>query len=315
MQRRFGSDEMLWSRGMFTLLDLDPEIDKPSFSLLQSMQHPDDRLTFEEVESRSDAAIKVARKFRVIRRDGTLRILSQHAEMLFDRDGIPDRLISVVVDVTHLEAERDEADIMLKQLKAIAQLSGMILHVSRPDGFVMGLLGQVSDKQEIEFNRRYGFAWREIIHPDDREESVRQIDAALAQGLPGSREHRIMEPEGGYRWRRTTWIPIFDRRNKFRELLSISEDIEPNEASGASEKAEVLPTGVQIRAARAILRWSVQKLSEAGSVSPSVVRRIEEFDGTTEGASASLQSIRHALEAAGIEFLFPRTGKPSVRLY
>jgi len=194
MQRRFGSDEMLWSRGMFTLLDLDPEIDKPSFSLLQSMQHPDDRLTFDEVESRSDAAIKVARKFRVIRRDGTLRILSQHAEMLFDRDGIPDRLISVVVDVTHLEAERDEA-------------------------------------------------------------------------------------------------------------------------SASSKEAIVLPTGVQIRAARAILRWSVQKLSEAGSVSPSVVRRIEEFDGTTEGASASLQSIRHALEAAGIEFLFPRTGKPSVRLY
>jgi PAS domain-containing protein len=312
MQRPVGSDQMIWSRGLFAILDLDPEIDKPSFSLLHSMQHPDDRVSFELAEARMAAAKPVNRIYRVIRRDGTMRVLSQHIEFLFDESGKPNRSLGVVCDVTEHEALRDQAVLLENRIKALARFPDLILNIVRTDGFVTGLFG--NNDKDAEFNRRYGFLWRDIIHPEDREKTIAYIENAIAERSGGMREHRIKQRDGSYRWRRTSWIPVLDRRNELHEFVSISLDIDREKTLATSKEAGKPVTGAQVRAARALVRWSVQNLADMAKVSPSVVRRIEEFDGVTTGVIESLASIRDALIAAGVEFILPATGKPGVRL-
>jgi PAS domain-containing protein len=312
-QRRAGADDMTWSRGVFALLDLDPQSDRPSFTLLQSMIHPEDRRTIAQANANLEAAKSLSRRYRIIRRDGTMRVIHQHLEFLVDAAGKADRSIGVLCDVTDNEALRDQADILQKRIGALANFTDLILNIVRPDGFVTGIFGN-NTEQEAEFNRRYGFLWREIIHPDDRADTIAYVEKAIAERSGGSREHRIKQPDGTYRWRRTSWVPIVDRREQLQEFVSISLDIEKEMTLATSKEADRSIIGAQVRAGRALARWSVQDLSDAACISPSVVRRIEEYDGLTEGASAPLESIRFALESAGVEFIFPATGKPGVRL-
>ena len=73
-------------------------------------------------------------------------------------------------------------------------------------------------------------------------------------------------------------------------------------------------TGAQMRAARALIRWSAKDLAEAASVGVATVRRAESDDGIPPTTIANRKAIRSALEAAGIEFIAENGGGPGVRL-
>ncbi|WP_280821308.1 transcriptional regulator [Pseudaminobacter soli (ex Li et al. 2025)] len=73
-------------------------------------------------------------------------------------------------------------------------------------------------------------------------------------------------------------------------------------------------TGAQIRAARALIRWSAEELASAASVGIATVRRAEAEDGLPSTTIANLTAIRHALEAAGVKFLSENSDGPGVRL-
>lgn len=73
----------------------------------------------------------------------------------------------------------------------------------------------------------------------------------------------------------------------------------------------VMPTGDQIRAARAMLNWTVGRLSEAAGVSWRTIQRAElSGAGVPRMHIATLEKIRDALEAAGIEFLHANQRSP-----
>lgn len=76
-------------------------------------------------------------------------------------------------------------------------------------------------------------------------------------------------------------------------------------------------TGAQIRAARALLRWTSEELAAAASVNYASVSRAEQFDGVPSMRAPTLAAIQSALEKAGIVFLAAgdtRDGGPGVRL-
>ncbi|WP_370051108.1 transcriptional regulator [Sinorhizobium fredii] len=62
-------------------------------------------------------------------------------------------------------------------------------------------------------------------------------------------------------------------------------------------------TGAQIRAARALVRWTAEELANTASVGLSTIRRAEADDGPPSVTAANLRLIRIALESAGIEFI------------
>ncbi|PII37867.1 DNA-binding protein [Sinorhizobium meliloti CCBAU 01290] len=72
-------------------------------------------------------------------------------------------------------------------------------------------------------------------------------------------------------------------------------------------------TGAQIRAARALIRWSAKELAKAAGIGVATVSRAEVEDGTTSLTSANLRAIRLALETAGIEFIPKNGGGVGVR--
>jgi transcriptional regulator with XRE-family HTH domain len=61
--------------------------------------------------------------------------------------------------------------------------------------------------------------------------------------------------------------------------------------------------GAQIRAARALLRWSAADLVRESGVSHATIHRAETVNGKTAMTFANATAIRRALEAAGVELV------------
>ncbi len=73
-------------------------------------------------------------------------------------------------------------------------------------------------------------------------------------------------------------------------------------------------TSAQIRAARALLRWSAEELSRHSAVSLRTIRRAELAEQQTTMTVANDLAVRHALESAGVEFTDENGGGVGVRL-
>ncbi len=73
-------------------------------------------------------------------------------------------------------------------------------------------------------------------------------------------------------------------------------------------------SAAQLRAARALLRWSALELAVASEVGVATIRRAEVVEGEIPVTNANDAALRRALEAAGIEFIDENGGGPGVRL-
>ncbi len=61
--------------------------------------------------------------------------------------------------------------------------------------------------------------------------------------------------------------------------------------------------GAQVRAARSLLRWTVQDLAEKSKVSLPTIHRLEQHDGVPPVRERTLHDIVRAFEEAGVEFI------------
>jgi hypothetical protein len=73
-------------------------------------------------------------------------------------------------------------------------------------------------------------------------------------------------------------------------------------------------TSAQIRAARALIRWTAEDLASKADLGVATIRRAEATDGPLQMTVSNLASVRRTLEAAGVEFIFEDDGALGVRL-
>ncbi len=74
-------------------------------------------------------------------------------------------------------------------------------------------------------------------------------------------------------------------------------------------------TAEQLRAARALLRWSQSTAAEHAAISLETVKRLERMTGNlTRVHVETIEALQQAFEAAGVEFIQANGGGPGVRL-
>lgn len=72
-------------------------------------------------------------------------------------------------------------------------------------------------------------------------------------------------------------------------------------------------TSGQIRAARALLDWTVQNLADSSDIGFTTIVRMESADGVPPSQAKTLNSVQKALEKAGIEFIGTPDSQAGVR--
>ena len=72
--------------------------------------------------------------------------------------------------------------------------------------------------------------------------------------------------------------------------------------------------GEQIRAARAMLKWTADDLAQKSEIGVATIRRLEAMNGIPKGQARILDAIQRTLEQAGVEFIGTPDHQPGVRL-
>ena len=74
-------------------------------------------------------------------------------------------------------------------------------------------------------------------------------------------------------------------------------------------------TSVQIRAARAVLGWSVAELAEVTGIGTATINRYEAADGVPRSRKGHLATLRNTFEEKGIRFVGTPEDGPGIRVY
>ena len=124
-----------WSDEMYHILGLEPTDAIPGHSTLIALIHPDDRALFQQHRELELAGIATEPfEYRVVRADGTERIVRRESELTFDNDIRGLRRYGTLQDITDLRlAEQRKRDLELKllhsqKLEALGTLAGGIAH-------------------------------------------------------------------------------------------------------------------------------------------------------------------------------------------
>ena len=309
----FATNTMTWSAGFYELLWLAPGSLEPSYEAIVQLMHPDDRRPAGEFDRIVGEGLPLDRELRIIQPNGKLRWLSSRTEVRLDKTGKPTRAFGVVLDVTHqreMSLARDAAD---SRFRGLVAATHAFVWTADADGKILDVRNWRELRGENPADL-LGSRWIDLVHPEDRERTLQAWEEALTSKRDYVVEHRIEQPDGGYRWALSRAAPIMLETGAVREWVGLSSDIHDRKvwpAAGGTDEA--IMTGAQLRAARGILNWSVRQLSEATNVSSSTIRRLEEMDGPPPGREEALVPLQAALEGGGVEFLFPPSGKPGVR--
>lgn len=312
------SQKLEFSRGLFALLGLEPRPDGASADLVVSSIHPEDRTLLPELERRISEGLSIEAELRVLRPQGGARWVAVRGEVLFDRDGRPRKAVGLAFDVTSRQEALKALEAQEERQRALLAAISEVVWTTRPDGTVIDcpewrkLTGQTVEEVR-------GWGWIGALHPDDRAATEAAWRRAVAERAPFGVEFRVCHADGEYRWHRSRGAAVLNRDGTPREWIGLSLDIHESKTRGAlyplrPEEPAPEITGAQLRAARGLLNWSVRDLSEAARVSAATIRRLEEVNGAPHGPEEAARALRKALEASGIEFLFPSIGKPAVRL-
>jgi hypothetical protein len=150
--------------------------------------------------------------------------------------------------------------------------------------------------------------WYSRIHPDDRERVRAAWNTAFAHGQPYNTDMRIHCADGTYRWFNARAAP---ERSPDGDIvrwvgltmtladLALSRTGMPNPTA---ERCNVVPASVW-RAARAMVNWSAETLSERSGVSVSTIRRLETNDCSTQARKSNVERLIDAYRGAGLVFV------------
>ncbi len=309
----FATGKMAWSDGFYDLLGLAPGSVEPSYEAIVALMHPDDRRPAGEFDRIVSEGLPLDRELRIIQPNGKLRWLSSRTEVRLDKSGKPTRAFGVMLDVTsqrEMALAKEAAD---SRFRALVTATNGFVWTADADGKILDIRNwrELRGENPAEL---LGLRWIDLVHPEDREQTLQAWSEALTTKRDYAIEHRVQQPDGEYRWMLSRAAPIMLETGAVREWVGLSSDIQDRKVwPTAQNTISFVVTGAQLRAARGILNWSVRELSQAAAVSSSTIRRLEESDGPPPGREDTLAPLQAALEAGGAEFLFPPSGKPGVR--
>jgi len=197
--------------------------------------HPDDRgraMTAWRRSIETGEPCDIELRFRT--RGAAYRWLVVRARAVLDENAAIKRWHGVAIDINdrhRLETALIESE---RRFRELADALPHLVWTTSADGKLDFLNRRFTEITGIDRRMALATGWVDIIHPDDREASQRQLHAMLARGEAGEREHRIRTHDGSYRWMLAHTMPIRDTSSAIVGWLSTATDIEAQKRSQRS---------------------------------------------------------------------------------
>ncbi len=204
-------------------------------------------------------------EFRVAWPDGTLRWLLVRGIALRGRDGRPERLIGVMIDIT----ERKQADLLLREseqrFRTLADSMPQLVWTCVPNGQVDYLNQRWWDYVGSDPAALYGWNWRSLLHPDEARHVIGVWRIHLENGEPLEIKHRLLHATGEYRWHLVRGVPLKDELGQIVKWVGTCTEVHDLES--------------RERAARFLNRLdlALARMAEADEIAAQAVERLGKY--------------------------------------
>ncbi|MHB2207579.1 PAS domain-containing protein [Methylobacterium sp. CM6257] len=297
----FAGGEQLWSPGLYRLLGLVPNAAKASYDLLLSLIHPEDRPRMPALADIRQGHVPREVIVRVIRPNGTQRTLSLMMEVRLSAEGRPVAINGTALDVT----DREQLAHLRHEER---RRRGALYLTERIATFSVGL--DLIREIPFEMSEAHGLPLEEIsvdpylmIVPEERTAFAAMARERIAQRkfYQGTTHERLAN---GELWHfRILTVPVWDPDGTYLGRCGLKYPVRNSALVPAAlrEGLEQAVMGHHLRAARALLDWSMMDLAQASGLSHSTVRRLEE-NSEHRGSRSRLHAVE-ALRRAGVRFV------------
>jgi PAS domain S-box-containing protein len=200
-ERDIATLEGRWDRQVFDFFGIETnDGHTPHFEEAASRIHPADRVNNQFHASLSQPGVHSCR-YRVLHPDGSVRNIHSQWRVVAEEDGVPRRVVGVMVDDTESLAAASAARTAHTQLDLALSLAGIgtwridlqsrqIYHDAR----AIALTGQRQGPEGLPLETIRGW-----IHPDDMAQVEAAFDETLATGRPTDTQTRYLHAKGGWR--------------------------------------------------------------------------------------------------------------------
>lgn len=209
------------------ILGYDPKTETIDRRILEEHIHPD------FIQVRMDALKKAKEtgdlyyQTRVVLRDGSERWIEMYGRLLAASKDSPAYISGTIRDITDIKNYQDQLSESENKYRFLANVMPQMVWIAEADG----VLSYVNQSTISYSNKSYeyftdGFGWAEIIHPDDRKESLLKWEKSIKTKKPYLCEHRFCDKDGVYRWFMSRAYPEIDEKGNVTQWIGTSTDID-----------------------------------------------------------------------------------------
>lgn len=144
-----------------------------------------------------------------------------------DADGIVLGILAVAFDVTAQLTASKKIEEREQKFRLLADSMPQLIWTGDTEGNLNYFNQSVYDFAGLSENKvKNEGGWLEIVHPDEREENVRQWLNSIRTGADFMYEHRFRRHDGEYRWQLSRAVPQKDAEGNIQMWVGTSTDIQ-----------------------------------------------------------------------------------------
>jgi PAS domain S-box-containing protein len=235
-------NRVTWSDELYRIYDLEPATSPATFEAYLDRVHVEDReATREVVEKAFREGGSFDHEERIVRNDGSIRMLHSRGRALLDASGRVVRMVGTCQDIT----DGKRVLVALKQseerFRELAETITEVFWIISPDLQTLHYLSPAFE-QVFGVPRRLleerPKNWLRIVHPEDRDAVRSKINAQFHEGRIDV-TCRLLRPDASVRSVRFRGFPVRDGSGVIVRITGITEDItELKETEDALRRAQ-----------------------------------------------------------------------------
>ncbi|MGZ5247131.1 MAG: ATP-binding protein, partial [Flavitalea sp.] len=187
-------------------------------------------------------------------------------EPIFNDAGIVEAIISVSMDVTAQVEARNIIEHSQKELNELANAVPQLVWVADKNGSTYYFNNRVSEFSGIKKNDKGIWEWQMVLHPDDKEPTVKAWYNSVATGNLYQVEHRLELQDGNFRWFLSRALPFKNEKGEILKWFGSSTDIHASKEQSAVLEDEVVRRTSQLNELNSILHQSNYELQQFAHV-------------------------------------------------
>jgi PAS domain S-box-containing protein len=188
--------------------------------------YPEDRHIREKSVEESFASGRLEYEIRIIWRDKSIHWIRVHGKILHDLNGAMQRMYGTVIDVTEQRTILENIKENEARFRLLADSMPQHIWTGDAHGNLNYFNQSVFDYSGLTPEQIKKDGWIQIVHPDEREENIRQWVKSVTTGEDFIFEHRFRRHDGEYRWQLSRAIPQKDADGNIQMWVGTSTNIQ-----------------------------------------------------------------------------------------